>query len=125
MAVQSESGHPLGFVVDVVPGSSGTQDGGYVVIAGVSGGGATPVPYSTATSMVQEGKLVIDRARLDHAPKVQQNKIEDQASWREKTDHYWSESHGQMPSGDHTGSDHMRSDDPGPGPNPDQSLPPR
>jgi len=117
MAVQSEAGHPLGFVVDVVPGSSGTQESGYVVIAGAAGGGATPVPYSAASSMIQDGKLVIDKSRFEHAPKVQQNQIEDQATWKPKADSYWGES------GMHTG--HMGSEEHmSPTQNPEQQTEP-
>lgn len=94
MAVQSESGHPLGFVVDVVPGTGGMQENGYVVIAGAAGTGTTPVPYSTASSMVRDGKLVINRGRFDHAPKVQQSDIQNTAAWKDKTDHYWSQEPG-------------------------------
>jgi hypothetical protein len=123
MAVQSESGHPLGFVVDVLPGSSGTQESGYVVIAGAAGGGATPVPYSAASSMVQEGKLVIDQTRFTHAPKVQQNQIEDPATWKSKADSYWGES------GTHTGhmgsDEHMSPEQNAPQTSPPQTSPPQ
>jgi hypothetical protein len=109
MAVQSETGSRLGFVAHVVPGSSGTQEGGYVVIAG-AGGTATPVPYGTANSMIKDGKIVIDRSRFEGAPKVQQSKIDSSTSWKQKADSYWGES------GSHTGhmgdEDHMRSDQP-------------
>lgn len=91
MAVQSESGVPLGFVVDVVPSEQGTQERGYVVIAG-GHDGTTPVPYGAAQSMVQEGKLVIGQDRFRQAPKVQQSQLEDPAqapAWKQKADSYW------------------------------------
>jgi hypothetical protein len=91
MAVQTESGQPLGFVVDVLPGSTGTQESGYVVIAG-SGGAATPVPYAAASSMLKDGKIVIDHARFQSAPKVQQNQIEDSSGWKKQADKYWGQS---------------------------------
>lgn len=134
MAVQSESGRPLGFVVDVLPGAGGAQENGYVVIAGSSGGGATPVPYSTASSMVRNGKLVIDRRQFEHAPRVQQNQLEDQSAWKDRTDSYWMHVHGHMGMGEHMGSEeHMSPDQPmhptappQPGqPQSDQTLPPR
>ena len=90
MSVQTGSGQSLGTVVDIVPGPAGDAATGYVVIAS-AGGTATPVPYSSASSMVQNGKLVMDRSRLQKAPKVQQNQLEDHSSatWKKKADSYW------------------------------------
>jgi hypothetical protein len=109
-AVQSETGSRLGFVANVVPGSSGTQQSGYVVIAG-SGGTATPVPYGTASSMLKDGKIVIDRARFEGAPKVPQSKIGSTTGWKKKADSYWGESGSHT--GQMSGEDHMRSEQPG------------
>jgi hypothetical protein len=85
MEVQSESGEPLGVVIDIIPGPS---DAHYVVIA-TPGGNATPVPYSTAKSMVRNDKLVIDRSRFDKAPKVQQSEDRSSQTWQNKADNYW------------------------------------
>jgi len=92
MPVQTESGSPLGFVVDVLPGSAGTEESGYVVIVGGSDS-TTPVPYGAATSMVKNGSVVIDHARFAGAPKVKQSQIEDTAAtaWKAKADTYWGE----------------------------------
>jgi hypothetical protein len=86
MDVQTQSGEPLGTVIEIVPGSTG--DAQYVVIA-TSGGGATPVPYSTASSMVHNNKLVMDKSRLAKAPKVQQGEDRSSKSWQKKADSYW------------------------------------
>jgi hypothetical protein len=98
MSVQTRSGQSLGTVVDIVPGAAGDAKTGYVVIA-AAGGTARPVPYSSASSMVQNGKLVMDRSRLMNAPTVQQNQLEDHSSttWKKKADSYWGkgqETHG-------------------------------
>jgi hypothetical protein len=110
MAVQSETGSRLGFVSHVVPGSNGAQEGGYVVIAG-AGGTATPVPYGAASSMIKDGKIVIDRTRFEGAPKVKQSRIDSSTGWKKKADSYWGESGSQT---GHMGNEeHMRSDQPG------------
>ena len=115
MTVQAPSGESLGTVVDLVPGPTGSTESGYVVIAS-SGGSATPVPYAAASSMIQNGKIVVERTRLESAPKVQQRQLEDRSSksWQSKADKYW---------GVHAGSDTDRSSS-GPGRmRPDQSRP--
>ena len=115
MTVQAPSGESLGTVVDLVPGPTGSTESGYVVIAS-SGGSATPVPYAAASSMIQNGKIVVERTRLESAPKVQQSQLEDRTSksWQSKADKYW---------GVHAGSDTDRSSS-GPGRmRPDQSRP--
>lgn len=93
MPVQTRSGESLGTVVSVVPGSSGNAHSGYVVIGDSSGGGgnATPVPYGAAASHVQNGKLVLDRSRLEKAPKIQQSQVQDSSNtgWQSKVDSYW------------------------------------
>jgi hypothetical protein len=89
MTVQTPAGNPLGKVAAVVPSTS--SSGSYVVIA-TSTGSATAVPYSTASAMVKDNVLVMDKARLQNAPKVQQDQIEDGSSkaWQDKADKYWS-----------------------------------
>lgn len=90
MPVQTESGSPLGFVVDVLPGAGGSEESGYVVIVGGSDA-TTPVPYGAARSMVRDGSVVIDHARFASAPKVKQSQIEDPSAtgWKAKADHFW------------------------------------
>ena len=96
MPVQSSSGQSLGSVSSVVPGLNGQKSSGYVVVSGTNGM-STPVPYRTANSMIRGGKLVLSQSKLEHAPKVTQEDLQNSSdhAWRTKADHYWmQESHG-------------------------------
>jgi hypothetical protein len=88
MRVKSRSGDLLGTVASIVPGHSNSE--GYVVIANPQGI-ATPVPYGTASALVQHGALVVDKSRFLNAPKVQEYQTEDGSStvWEQKADQYW------------------------------------
>ena len=88
MQVKSPAGDVLGTVASIVPGKSSSE--GYVVIA-TPKGAAKPVPYSTASAQVRDNSVVLDKARFDGAPKVQQFQTEDGPStdWEEKADDYW------------------------------------
>jgi hypothetical protein len=88
MRVRSPSGDLLGTVASIIPSESGKE--AYVVIADLQGI-ATPVPYRTASSMVQHDMLVMDESRFMSAPKVQQYQTEDGSSvvWEKKADNYW------------------------------------
>jgi hypothetical protein len=90
MTVESPSGQSLGSVSSVVPGLNGQTSSGYVVVAGANGN-SVPVPYRTASSMVRDGKLVLSPSRLEHAPKVTQEDLQNSAdhAWRAKADRYW------------------------------------
>jgi hypothetical protein len=90
MPVESSSGQSLGSVSSVVPGLNGQQSSGYVVVSGANGM-STPVPYQTANSMVRDGKLVLSQSKLEHAPKVTQEDLQNSSdrSWRVKADQYW------------------------------------
>ena len=91
MQVKSPSGDVLGRVASIVPSDSNEE--GYVVIADLQGI-ATPVPYRAASAMIQHDTLVVDKARLANAPKVQQYQTEDGPSdvWQRKADKYWKRS---------------------------------
>lgn len=98
MPVQSPSGQSLGSVSSVVPGLNGKQSSGYVVVSGANGM-SVPVPYRTAHSMVRDGKLVLSQSRLEKAPQVTQEDLQNSANhaWRMKADHYWMhKGHGRM-----------------------------
>lgn len=98
MTVESPSGQSLGSVSSVVPGLNGQKSSGYVVVSG-SNGMSVPVPYRTASSMVRDGKLVLSQSRLEHAPKVTQEDLQNSSNhaWRVKVDHYWTHmSHSRM-----------------------------
>jgi len=90
MPVESSSGQSLGSVSNVVPGLNGQQSAGYVLVSG-SNGMSVPVPYRTASSMVRDGKLILSQSRLEHAPKVTQEDLQNSSdhSWRMKADQYW------------------------------------
>jgi hypothetical protein len=87
MRVKAHSGEMLGAVASIIPGESGGK--GYVVIANPQGI-ATPVPYTTANASVQNGTLVLDKARFQNAPKVQfQPENDSDAVWQRQADKYW------------------------------------
>jgi len=88
MQVRSESGELMGRVSAIVPGDSGDKN--YVVMADQQGL-ASLMPYSTATAMVHNDKLVIDRTAFEKAPKVQDTQLEDRSrhALERKSDEYW------------------------------------
>ncbi|HEX8755501.1 MAG TPA: hypothetical protein VF745_04125 [Steroidobacteraceae bacterium] len=90
MPVETSSGQSLGSVSSVVPGLNGHKSSGYVVVSGANGM-SVPVPYRTAHSMVRGGKLILSQSRLEHAPKVTQEDLQNNAdhAWRMKADQYW------------------------------------
>lgn len=90
MPVESPSGQSLGSVTTVVPGLNGRTSSGYVVVSG-SNGMSVPVPYRTAHAMVRNGKLVLSQSRLEHAPTVSQEDLQNSSdrAWRTKADRYW------------------------------------
>lgn len=90
MSVESASGQSLGTVSKVVPGLNGRQSSGYVIVSS-SNGESVAVPYRTAHSMTRDGKLVLNRTRFEHAPKVTDEDLQNSSdhAWRVKADHYW------------------------------------
>jgi len=88
MQVRSESGELMGRVSAIVPGDSGDKN--YVVMADQQGL-ASLMPYSTATAMVHNDKLVIDRTAFEKAPKVQDTQLEDRSrhALERKSEEYW------------------------------------
>lgn len=91
MRVQTPSGQSLGWVSRVVPGLNGRPSSGYVLVSGAHGE-SVPVAYRTAQSMVRNGKLVLNRSRFEHAPKVTPQDLQSRSdrAWRVKADRYWS-----------------------------------
>jgi hypothetical protein len=85
--VVSPSDAPLGKVVDVVFDAKNQPE--FVVIS--SGGTATAVPYTVASSMMSADKIVIDHSRLKAAPKVKQGEWRSDASssWKQDAARYW------------------------------------
>lgn len=90
MQVKSQSGDLLGSVSSIIPADS--HNGSYVVVADLQGL-ATMMPYSTASLMARNDKLVVDRATFQKAPKIQQSQTEDdtRARFERKADEYWNQ----------------------------------
>jgi len=55
---------------------------------------ATMMPYSTASAMVQKQVLVVDKAKFQKAPKVQDTQATDDSrvALQKKADSYWKRS---------------------------------
>lgn len=83
----SPNGASLGKVVDVVFDS--VAQPAFVVVASENGSAA--VPYAVANSMKNEGKIVLDQARLESAPKVREGEWRAQSGsrWQEDATRYW------------------------------------
>jgi sporulation protein YlmC with PRC-barrel domain len=93
LQVVTSSGEEIGAVTDVMADSA-TGAPTYVVIAAVpasAGTDSTAIPYGTATSMVRDGKLIIEQEKLAGAPKVDSQALKDPAStaWQSESDSYW------------------------------------
>ncbi len=88
MGVKSPAGEPIGTVRDVVPGKTGRPD--YVVIA-TAHDGASAVPYAAIAPMIKDGAIILDRARLKSAPKVNLEELSDRdkTAWKKQADQYW------------------------------------
>ena len=86
--VQTPAGQPLGRIKDIVPDTN-TGGPAYVVISTRSG--STAVPYATIAPMFQSGHLVLDRSRLESAPRVRDSQLRDSSdtSWKKEADRYW------------------------------------
>ena len=90
LEVISPAGDALGSVIDTVKDPAGAPS--YVVIASPKGN--TAVPFATAASMVHDNAVVVEKSKLNGAPKVQQGDWKDTSrkSWRTEADRYWSTS---------------------------------
>jgi sporulation protein YlmC with PRC-barrel domain len=88
LEVVSTTGQTLGAVIDTVLAPSGEPE--YVVIS-TGDDTATAVPYTTASSMVTNNKVVVDRSKLQSSPQVVQSDLRDKANtkWRKAADNYW------------------------------------
>lgn len=86
--VQSPAGEPIGRVKDIVPDAN-TGEPAYVVISVRSG--STAVPYATIAPMFQNGHIVLDRSRLESAPRVTDSELQDnsKAQWQKQANRYW------------------------------------
>lgn len=86
-AVVAPNGTTIGKVVDVV--FDAVSKPTFVVIASENGPAA--VPYSVASSMQSEGKVVMDRAKLTSAPKVKDGewRTKSGSQWQQDATRYW------------------------------------
>ena len=87
--VQNPAGEAIGRVKDIVPDAN-TGEPAYVVIATRSG--STAVPYAAIAPMFQSGHVVLDRSRLESAPRVSDSQLQDDksdAKWKKEADSYW------------------------------------
>ena len=87
--VQSPAGEAIGTVTDVVPDTE-TGRPGYVVIATTSGL-RTAVPYSAIWPSMHDGRVVLDRGRLESAPPLHEQELRDTSNtqWQKQADQYW------------------------------------
>jgi hypothetical protein len=86
--VQSPAGQTIGRVKDIVPDTN-TGGPAYVVIS--TRAGSTAVPYAIIAPMFQSGHVVLDRSRLESAPRVRESQLRDRSdgTWKEQADRYW------------------------------------
>jgi PRC-barrel domain len=86
-AVVTAGDAPLGKVSEVVFDSRGQPE---FVVVSVEGKNSA-VPYALATSMLDGDKLVLDKDRLQAAPKVKESEWRDQSSseWKNDATRYW------------------------------------
>jgi sporulation protein YlmC with PRC-barrel domain len=89
MQVISPAGESLGSVVDVTMDAQHQPE--YAVIS-MGNDTMTAVPYSAVASMITNGKIVMDRTRLENSPQVAQTELRDKTNskWRADADKYWS-----------------------------------
>jgi hypothetical protein len=87
--VQNPAGQPIGRVKDIVPDTN-TGAPAYVVISSRSGN--TVVPYAVLSPMVQNGHVVLDRSKLESAPRVSESQLRENGDvdWKKQADRYWS-----------------------------------
>jgi sporulation protein YlmC with PRC-barrel domain len=89
LQVISPTGEALGSVVDVTMDAQHQPE--YVVVS-TGNDTMTAVPYSTASSMIKNNKVVMDRTKLQNSPQVAQSELRDKSNskWRADSDKYWS-----------------------------------
>jgi hypothetical protein len=86
--VQSPAGESIGLVKDVVPDANSGEPA-YVLISTRSGN--TAVPYSAITPLFHDGHIILDRSRLESAPRVSDKQLLDSSdvTWKKQADRYW------------------------------------
>jgi hypothetical protein len=87
-AVVSDTQVPLGKVVDVVFDARNKPE--FVVIS--SEGKSVAVPYSVASEMKSADKIVMERAKLQGAPKVKEGEwLKQSGNWKGESTRYWNQ----------------------------------
>ena len=86
-AVVSSANAPLGEVVDVV--FDAANQPAFVVIESQSK--TVAMPYASASSMKRADKIVVDQARLQAAPKIEEGAWRDASNirWQQESTRYW------------------------------------
>ncbi|MGH8286414.1 MAG: PRC-barrel domain-containing protein [Steroidobacteraceae bacterium] len=117
LKVETATGESLGTVIDIVADAT-TGAPLFVVIS--SEGETTAVPYAAANSMVQQDALVMDRSRLESAPRVDQGEWRDPASgdWTSEANGYWGQGEMRTASPEPGASSSEQSAEPQPEPEP-------
>jgi hypothetical protein len=90
--VQSPAGQAIGTIKDIVPDPRSGQPS-YVLVATRSGA-KTAIPYSTIAPLFINGRVTLDRWRLEDAPHVSYSQLRDQSdkAWQQKAQQYWNAS---------------------------------
>lgn len=99
MHVQSPQGEQLGQVQDVIIDANGkvthaiVERTGARDSTGTTGGASTTervaLPWDTVHSMMQGHTIVLDRSRLDGAPKFDESTLTSGGDWNSTADSYW------------------------------------
>lgn len=102
MHVQSPQGEQLGQVQDVIIDANGRVTHAIIERSGASGSAGTTgttgasrtaervaLPWDTAHSMMQGHTIVLDRSRLEGAPKFDESNLTSGGDWNSASDSYW------------------------------------
>jgi hypothetical protein len=88
--VQTPAGESLGTVKDIVPNSNSGQPD-FVLIA--TRAGTAAVPYATVVPLFHDGHIVLERPRLEGAPRISEDQLQDRdrtsAEWKKQANRYW------------------------------------
>jgi hypothetical protein len=87
--VQSPAGAAIGTVKDFVPDPS-TGRPSYVLVNTRSGAN-TAIPYSILAPLFSNGRVIVDRSRLEEAPHVSDSQLRNPSdhTWQQKSEKYW------------------------------------
>jgi hypothetical protein len=88
-SVESPAGEAVGTVKDVVPDPR-TGQPSYILVTTRSGAN-TAIPYSTLAPMFRDGRVILDRSRLEDAPRVSDRQLRNPSdhAWQQKAQQYW------------------------------------